>query len=126
MTRGGFRGRTDQERHAEPHRALRVRAAKKNRLAHARTEINDGHRRSRTVDTVARKTPAPLREVTPSRRQGWSNAMERWLIQSNIVRLRMVLENTELTEAQRRAMERIEAQQEAKLKELERLAPKSV
>jgi hypothetical protein len=50
--------------------------------------------------------------------------MERWLVQSNIVRLRIVLESTELTEAQRRAMERLEAQEEAKLKELERLAPR--
>lgn len=48
--------------------------------------------------------------------------MERWLVQSNIVRLRIVLECAELTDAQRRAMERLEAQEEAKLQELERRA----
>ena len=47
--------------------------------------------------------------------------MERWLVQSNIARLKMVLQNTELSEAQRRAMERLEAQEQAKLKEIERL-----
>ena len=50
--------------------------------------------------------------------------MERWLVQSNIVRLRMVLERTELTETERRAIKRLEAQEVAKLQELERLAPR--
>jgi len=47
--------------------------------------------------------------------------MERWLVQSNIARLQITLQNAELTEAQRRAMERLEEQERAKLKELERL-----
>ncbi len=50
--------------------------------------------------------------------------VEQWLVQSNIVRLRIVLESTELTEVQRRAVKRLEAQEEAKLKDLERLAPR--
>jgi hypothetical protein len=48
--------------------------------------------------------------------------MERWLVQSNIARLQIVLQNAELTEPQRRATERLEAQQRVKLNELERLA----
>lgn len=45
--------------------------------------------------------------------------MERWLVQSNIFRLQIVLK-AELTEAERRAMERLMAQQQSKLNELER------
>jgi hypothetical protein len=44
--------------------------------------------------------------------------MERWLIQSNIARLRIVQQTADLTEAEHRALERLEAQEQGKLRDL--------